>query len=352
MIQLENINKKYNEKWVLKNINLKIDEGVHQAIIGPNGAGKTTLLKIIALLDDDYTGKIKYRNIPISQKNRDKIRRKITMVFQKNIVLNRSVYDNVAYGLKIRGLNAKKIEEKVSWALKLVDLKELKNRNALKLSEGEQKRLAIARAIAIDPEVLILDEPLTNLDPTNTQKIMEIIKEISRETTIIMASHNIAHAIQVCSKTAYIRNGEIIENKPTPLLVSSPIDAEMARYLGYENIKKGKIIEVKNGIGKIMLGHKTFLFAPASWKGSCKIAIRPEDILIQKTMIKSSARNMLNAVIKEIIPNPPLVRVITETEDGIKFTALITSQSLNELELKEGSQVILAIKAAAIHVLA
>ena len=211
MINLSNVTKKYGQIEALKNVSLEIPEGEIFAVIGSSGAGKTTLLRIISLLESDYSGEYYFNGLD-ARKNQDQLRKRITMVFQKPVMFNSSVFDNVAYGLKVRGLGSREIKNRVKGVLERVGLYHLRQKNAKKLSGGEQQRVALARALVLETDVLVLDEPTANLDVANVQMIEDIIREIAGNgVTIIMATHNLFQAKRLANNVAYLNSGELVE---------------------------------------------------------------------------------------------------------------------------------------------
>ena len=211
MIRLVDVTRQYGEFRALKSVSLEIRKGDVFAIIGSSGAGKTTLLRIISMLDTEYFGEYYFNDVD-ARKNQDELRKHITMVFQKPVMFNASVFDNVAYGLKIRGLGSGEIKQRVNDVLKVVGLYEMKSKNAKRLSGGEQQRVALARALVLETDVVVLDEPTANLDAANVQTIEEIIRDITKnDITVVMATHNLFQARRLADTVAYLNSGELVE---------------------------------------------------------------------------------------------------------------------------------------------
>ncbi|RLI75189.1 phosphate ABC transporter ATP-binding protein [Archaeoglobales archaeon] len=222
MIRLKNVSKMYGDVMALSRINLDIKRGEIFAIIGHSGAGKTTLLRILAMIEKPSEGEYYYNGIKVDG-NEEILRKKVTMVFQKPVMFNTSVYNNIAHGLKLRGYKRGEIRKRVKEVLKLVNLEGYEKLNAKRLSGGEQQRVAIARAIIINPELLILDEPTANLDPANVIIIEKIIKEVaSNGITVVLATHNLFQAKKLSDRTAHIFNGRLIEVTETDELFENP----------------------------------------------------------------------------------------------------------------------------------
>ena len=242
-IEVNNLNFYYGEKHILKNINLKIPEKKITAIIGPSGCGKSTFIRLLNRMDEfvsdaRFSGEILIDGINILDKKVDKVslRRKVGMVFQKPNPFPKSIMENIAYGLKINGWKDKfKIETRVIDSLKKAALwEEVKFRlkdNALNLSGGQQQRLCIARCIAIEPEIILFDEPCASLDPISTAKIEELIVELKKDYTIIIVTHNMQQALRVADYTAFFLMGELVEFGPTKKIFESPVDKRTEDYI-------------------------------------------------------------------------------------------------------------------------
>ncbi len=235
-IDVRNLNFYYGDFHALKDITFPIYEKKITAIIGPSGCGKTTLLRCFNRMHDLYEGAryegeaILYpEEINLIGRDIDPIlvRMRIGMVFQKPNPFPKSIYENVAYGLKLRGIKKKSIlDEKVEKALRDAALwDEVKDRlheNAYSLSGGQQQRLCIARAIAPEPEVLLLDEPTSALDPISTAKIEELIEELKKKLTIVIVTHNMQQAARISDFTAFMYMGELVEFGPTERIFTKP----------------------------------------------------------------------------------------------------------------------------------
>jgi tungstate transport system ATP-binding protein len=208
-LQLKNVEKSYGSVKALEDINLEIVGGKTIALIGINGAGKTTLLRIMAGLEERYKGRILLNEKDIKGKE---LRRIATLVFQKTVMFNRSVYGNLAYGLKIRGKKDGEIKEEVARELHAVGLRDFEKRKARKTSGGEQQRIALARAFLLDPQILLLDEPTANLDPYSASIIERAIMSRTKgKGIVILATHNLSQAKRLADDVVHIYEGKIVE---------------------------------------------------------------------------------------------------------------------------------------------
>jgi tungstate transport system ATP-binding protein len=207
-LQLKNVEKSYGSVQVLKDINLEIVGGKTIALLGTNGAGKTTLLRVIGGLEERDKGSILLDG---KSKNEKELRQMATMVFQKTVMFNRSVYSNLAYGLKIRGKEDSEIREEIARELHIVGLRNFEKRSARKTSGGEQQRIALARAFLLNPQILLLDEPTANLDPYNAKLIERAIIGKKGKGIVMLATHNLSQAKRLAEEVVHIYEGKIVE---------------------------------------------------------------------------------------------------------------------------------------------
>lgn len=227
ILRVENLSKVY-EKEVLHVENLSFEKGKIYGIIGPSGAGKSTFLRLVNFLEPSTAGRIFFKGKEVVGNGRVdlKIQREMTMVFQKPVLFKATVRDNVAYGLKARGLPKEEIQKKVAQLLQKVGLEAFAGRQAGSLSGGEAQRIALARAVAFDPGVLLLDEPTANLDPHNIEMFEDLILNLNREKemTVIMVTHNIFQARRIAHEVLFFYEGHIVEKGPAEKIFSSPED--------------------------------------------------------------------------------------------------------------------------------
>ncbi|HSH97073.1 MAG: phosphate ABC transporter ATP-binding protein PstB [Methylophilaceae bacterium] len=242
-IVTNNLNFYYGKFHALKNINLNIASGKVTAFIGPSGCGKSTLLRTFNRMYELYPklraeGEILLdgQNILDAKQDLNRLRARIGMVFQKPTPFPMSIYDNVAYGIKLyERLSRVEMDQRVEWALKKAalwnEVKDKLNQNGASLSGGQQQRLCIARGIAVKPDVLLLDEPCSALDPISTARIEELINELKSEYTIVIVTHNMQQAARVSDSTAYMYLGELIEFGDTDKIFTNPTRKETEDYI-------------------------------------------------------------------------------------------------------------------------
>jgi phosphate transport system ATP-binding protein len=242
-IQVNDLSLYYGEKKALNNITMQIPANKVTALIGPSGCGKSTFLRCINRMNDlipsvKITGEMLVEGVDIYDKNVDvvNIRKKIGMVFQKSNPFPKSIYENVAYGLRINGLNDKtQLDEIVETSLRQAAIwDEFKDRlgdSALGLSGGQQQRLCIARTLAVSPDIILMDEPASALDPISTAKIEELVHQLKEQYTIIIVTHNMQQAARTSDYTAFFYMGELIEIGKTNTIFTKPENKKTEDYI-------------------------------------------------------------------------------------------------------------------------
>ena len=242
-IEVQDLNVYFDDLHVLKDVSLNIKENMVTALIGPSGCGKSTFIRTLNRMNDlidtfHKTGNVLLDGDDIYDPKIDVVdlRKRVGMVFQKPNPFPKSIFENVAYGLQIHGITDKRVlNEKVEESLKAAALwDEVKNKldkSAMGLSGGQQQRLCIARTIAVEPEVILMDEPCSALDPISTTKIEDLIHKLKKDYTIIIVTHNMQQATRVSKCTAFFLNGEIIESGPTDRIFIEPLDQRTEDYI-------------------------------------------------------------------------------------------------------------------------
>ncbi|MFC1855892.1 phosphate ABC transporter ATP-binding protein PstB [Thermodesulfobacteriota bacterium] len=233
-IKVEDLNLFYGDQKALKDIAVELKTNTVTGIIGPSGCGKSTFLRCLNRMNDLIKGTriegdvlVDGENIYAHDVDVVEIRRKVGMVFQKSNPFPKSIFENVAYGLKVNGVKdkkyiAEKVEKSLTDAALFNEVKDRLNKSAFDLSGGQQQRLCIARALAIEPEVLLMDEPASALDPSATSKIEELIYELKKEYTIIIVTHNMQQAARISDFTAFFMMGELVEFNKTSRIFTRP----------------------------------------------------------------------------------------------------------------------------------
>jgi len=351
-LNTKNVSMVYNGQSILSDVSLEIKMGEVFALIGPTGAGKTTLLRILDLLEIPSTGHIYFNDIDVTRSAQPRLRarRRMSFVQQKPIAFSMNVFDNVACGLKWRHEKSHVIAQKVEDALHLVGMNEYKTRDAKTLSGGETQRIAIARSLVTEPEVLFLDEPTANLDPVSTAKVEEALAHImqERKTTVIMATHDMSQGQRLADNVGVLINGSLQQ-------VSSPLDIfccpqskEVAEFVGVENILAGVIVDKDDDLATVEVrGQAIQAVSDYAIGDDIYVLIRPEDVTFTLSKDSSSARNIFQGEITRMLAIGPLVRI--EVNCGFPLLAVVTKTSVTELGLDAGTVVYASFKATAVH---
>jgi tungstate transport system ATP-binding protein len=358
MIAITDLSLRIGDRTILSGIDLTIRNGEIFTLIGPSGSGKTTLIRLLDLLDRPTTGTITINGHPTdgSEQNRLNLRRSMAMVFQKPACLNLTVEENVATGLKLRGVAQDAVIRRVSSVLGLVGLSGLAGRRAVSLSGGEMQRLAIARAIVTEPEILFLDEPTANLDPANAGLIEDLILRINRKfkTTIVLTTHDMIQGQRLAHRIGVIMDGRLVQTGDLNAIFYHPASLDIASFVGIEPVRGGFVMKNENGLADITIkGHSIQAVTREPQGTSVALCIRPEDIALSipdGPHPAGSARNCLQSTITKLVPFGPFTRVYLDA-GGMNTIALLTRKSCSELKLTVGGRVTAHIKATAIHVI-
>ena len=241
IITVKDLNLWYGQTQALKNINIEIPEKSITALIGPSGCGKSTFLKTLNRMNDlipsvKITGEVAYNGQNIFETDVNNLRKEVGMVFQKPNPFPMSIYDNIAYGPRTHGItNKAKLDDIVEKALRGAaiwdEVKDRLKKNALGMSGGQQQRLCIARALAVEPTVLLMDEPTSALDPISTSRIEDLAMELKKDYTIVIVTHNMQQAVRISDQTAFFLLGDLVEFGNTEEMFSQPRDKRTEDYI-------------------------------------------------------------------------------------------------------------------------
>lgn len=348
IIELRKVTKEYGSITALDDVNLRVESGEALVLVGPNGSGKTTILRIMTGIETPTQGEVYFQGAK-TDTNNSQLTKNITMVFQKTVMFSGTVFDNVAYGLKLRRLSRSQMAATVKEALKTVKLEGFEERSAKRLSGGEQQRVAIARALALNTQILLLDEPTANIDPKNASIIENVLQTISRQKkTIIIATQNMAQAKNLANRVAVLNRGRIDKIGRFQEVFSSP-STFLADFARLENVFIGNSRITEEGTSVVDVGNGVNIIATFEKSGNVTIYVRPEDIILSARPLVSSARNVLKGKITEFSNLGSTVRL--KVNAGKDFSVQVTKKSFDEMKLNLDSSIFLAFKASSVQII-
>lgn len=346
MIRVENISKTLGE-FFLRDVSLDINDGEYLMILGPTGAGKTILLETIAGIYPPDKGKVYLNNLDITELPPRK--RNIGMVYQDYMLFpHLTVENNIKFGLKSRKTTRIETSQRVSKLADLLGVSHLLHRHPGTLSGGEQQRIAIARALIIEPDVLLLDEPLSALDSETRTKLRGELRRIHSltNTTMIHVTHSFDEAFFLGNQMAIMNQGKIVQVGEPSEVFRKPNCKFAADFLGVSNVFKGEAV-TRGDIALISV-NECRLTAATTREGTVYASIRPEDILVSVAPFESSARNSFQGKVQDIFNTGIVVRITVDV--GIPLVAAITRRSFLDMGLEQGMEVSVTFKAMDVHV--
>jgi len=332
-LTLENISKRFGRIEILKDISLSVEKGEIFFILGPSGCGKTTLLRIIAGFVSPDSGRIILNNKEIT--STPPARRNIGMVFQNYALWpHLSVWKNIAYGLEIKKYPQEIIKKKVESVLDITKLNPFKDQFPVNLSGGQQQRVALARAMVTEPEILLLDEPLSNLDAKLREDMRTEIQRIQKQTgiTMVYVTHDRREAMAIGKRIAVMNDGKILEIGSPLKLYSTPVNRFTAEFLGEINIIKGKIGMVFDSYTEIITEEGNFITAKRITEEQgqkIEIGFRPENINFE------GEKNRIGGMVKEIEYSGETAKVRIETQKGSILYIRVFQNKLKDIKIEE-----------------
>jgi molybdopterin-binding protein len=346
MIRLCNVSKSLGD-FKLKNINLTVEDNEYFVILGPTGTGKTVILEVIAGMYVPDRGEVWLNDRNVTREYPES--RYIGFVYQDYMLFpHLNVEENILFALKLKRMSANRMKEKLEQITTLLNINHLLKRFPATLSGGEQQRTAIARALIAEPEVLLLDEPLSALDPRSKEIFQQELKQIHQQikTTTIHITHDFNEALVLADRMGIMCDGEIVQIGTPEEVFKKPCSPFVAEFVGVENIYSG-VIRNEGNFRYVQIGTVNLRVA-SNLTGRVRVAIRAEDIIIAEERLITSAQNVLPARVIEIIPRGYFFKVILDA--GIPIVALVTGQALEEMNLESGKNVWVIFKTAAVHV--
>ncbi len=350
------------------------------AVVGPNGAGKSTLLLALASLVRPTRGQLAYRGSPVVPRDELAYRRRIGLVLPDPLLLDTSVFANVAAGLRFRGASSADTRRRVAEWLGRLGVEHLARRPARQISSGEAQRVSLARALVLEPDLLLLDEPFASVDAATRSRLLDDFEQLVRETrvTCVLVTHDLDEAVRLGDRMAVVVAGRLRQVDTPARVLAAPLDEDVAAFVGTETRLPGRLVSIHEGIALVDLGRcrveATSDVVPGRQVLCC---LRPEDITLWSadamhpsgsadrsgqtparaagaaaapaSASLSSARNLLPGRITSLVYQGPLVRA--RVDCGVPLVALITRASVVDMNLAVGREVVASFKASAVHLI-
>jgi len=353
VIELRDLLVSRGDQFVLKVPCMAFHEGRIVSLIGPNGAGKTTLLLSLMRLVKPDSGDILYRDRSILHgRSINQYRRKLSLVFQEPLLFSTSVYRNIASGLNIRGMRRYDIRSIAEEMAELFGITHLWKRRASSLSGGEAQRVNLARALAVRPEILLMDEPFSSLDAPTRESLISDLERIirSRRITVIFATHDRSEAMRLADEIIIMNKGAVLQTGTPTEITQTPADEFVASFIGTETILTGKVTGSDNGVFSVSVNGMTVNVAGSVEPGmNVTFCIHPENIILSSMSPDTSARNSFRCTVVKTVPLGYFQKVYLDC--GFTLMAYVTSRSMDILGIIKGRDLVASFKATSVHVI-
>ncbi len=335
---------------------LTVGGGDILAVIGPNGAGKSTLLRVLALLQRPSKGQVLLDGRAVDyRRSLLPYRRRLALVMQQPLLRDASTFENVATGLRFRWAPGREIRARAGHWLERLGIAHLAARHARTLSGGEAQRASLARALVLEPDLLLLDEPFADLDPPTREGLMAELKPILRETrtTTVFVTHDRDEALRLGARLAVMMRGRILQVGRPQEVLGRPIDQEVAAFVGVETVLPGTVQEERQGLlgVEVVPGKRVAAVGNIAVGSPVLLCLRPEEVTLLEPgeAGHSSARNRFLCVVQEVADLGPYLRVSLDC--GFPLVAYATRVSVSEMEIAVGRLVAASFKATAVHLI-
>jgi tungstate transport system ATP-binding protein len=333
---------------------LDLHSGEILGLIGPNGAGKSTLLLCLAGLLNPSRGKLGFEGRSLgTERERAAYRRRVTLVFQEPLLLDTTVAENIGIGLRLRGVDSAERKRRIAENAQRFGVENLLARPARELSGGEAQRTSLARACALEPQILLLDEPFSSLDPPTRETLLQDLGRVLRDTrcTAVFATHDLMEALHLADTLAVLRGGRVVQRGPVGEVVNHPVDEFVATFVGMETLLVGRVENCLQGTFTLAVGHREIVGTGAVEPGQeLTVGVRPENVTLSlHPDTETSARNSFSGRVTRITSRGPFFKV--ELDCGFFLSAYVTARSREELALDEGREVFASFKATAVHLI-
>ena len=360
---------------------LEVAEGETLSVVGPNGAGKSTLLLALARLVQEAQGSLRFRGTVVGSRDELAYRRRIGLVLPDPLLLDASVATNVGAGLRFRGVPGRDVAPRVAHWLERLGVGHLADRPARHISSGEGQRVSLARALVLEPDLLLLDEPFSSVDAATRVRLLDDLEALLRETAIgcVVVTHDLDEAMRLGDRMAVVIRGRLHQSDRPELVLRAPVDPDVAAFVGTETRLAGRVLESHGDVALVDVdGGRIEAASPVMPGRRVLCCLRPEDVTLwapdgdavgmtpggsetppsvpQGTQgplpgarLMTSARNQLRGRVSRLVAQGPLVRVTVDC--GFPLVAAITRASATEMGLVEGSPVVATFKASGVHLI-
>lgn len=352
IMEVKNLNLTKGRKKILDIEDFSLEEGDSLALIGPNGAGKSTFMQVLMLLQRPTGGELYFKGERIDWKNPIAYRRRMAMVFQEPLLLNTTVYQNVASGMKLRGFKTDIIHDKVNEWLKRLGIEHLAARQAANLSGGESQRVSLARALVLEPEVLFLDEPFSALDVPTRAALTAELARILRDTRItsVFVTHDYSEVPLLAETVAVMQQGRIIQVASPRDVMTRPVSCTVASLVGVENMIPGKVIGVQDGVTLLQAGpHQIKSLANVPVGTEVMVLLRPEDIRIFKGASRHGNDNSIAGRIRELLPHSYMYKAVVDC--GFPLITLVNQEQVLGGEVTAGNEITIQFNPGKVHLI-
>lgn len=354
ILEVKDLQVQKGDTIVLDVEHLAVESGETLVFIGPNGAGKSTLLLALSQLIKTTQGRLYFQGQSVEKGEEKAYRQHIGLVLQEPLLLDASVFDNIATGLRFRRLPRPEIRRRVEIWMERLGIEHLRSRSSRKLSGGEAQRVSLARAFVLDPDILLLDEPFSALDAPTRIHLLEDFQAIitSMRITALVTTHDMNEALLLGDRVAVLLDGRMQQIDRPQVIFSAPANPDVATFVGVETVVPGKVISCEGGLVRVAAdGFQLEAVGEVKEGRSVLLCVRPENITLwrKQDLPKSSARNSIAGRIIRLTPQGPLVRVTLDC--GFTMVALITRASVEGMALEQGQEVLASFKASAAYLI-
>ncbi len=359
ILKIVDLKKRYDSKFNLDIDNLYTERGRILIIIGSNGSGKSTLIRLINLLEKPDGGKIYFNGSEITAAgiNSTEIRKKMAVVFQEPLLFNSSVYSNIIMGLKIRKIKLSEVKDRIDYYIGKLKIRDLLNRSTKNLSGGEKQRVSLARALVLDPELLLLDEPLANIDQSSRESLRSDLFKVLRNygKSVVYVTHDRNEAMILADDIAVMDRGKVLQFAGKEEIFRKPKNEFIARFVGVETLVNGTVLEKEGNVCRVGVSTangsiEIYVVSRERKNTRVTLAIRPEDVILYRSGVsprQSSAMNLFRGKITEIRDIGIFKKI--EIDCGFSLNSFVTQNSVSRLKLIEGRDINAAVKASSIH---